>query len=68
MARLVLLNFLSHPVAVHALKVGVKLDYDHVFSNVQELKDWKGMSNRDKKPYSMSSVLDLFFSQLFQVK
>lgn len=71
MARLILLNFLAHPVAVCALKVRVKLNYDHVFSNLEELKDGKGVSNQETKTpiaYSICPVLDLFFSQLFQVK
>lgn len=41
MARLVLLHLSAHSVAVSALKVGVKLNYDHVFSNLEELKDEK---------------------------
>lgn len=41
MARLVLLHFLPHSVALSALKVGVKLSYDQAFANLEEPKDRK---------------------------
>ena len=47
MARLVLLHFLAHSVVVSALKVGVKLNCGHVFPNLEELKDGKGIRNQE---------------------
>lgn len=54
MVRLVLLHFLARSVAASALKVGVKLSCDCVFSNLEELKGRKRTRNQETKPHQLT--------------